>query len=252
MSYIKSEEQIERIRRSGKILKSVFDELRAATVVGAIPVKLDELANEAIKKKGGNPSLLGFHPDGADHPFPYTVCISLNDTIVHGRPSEIPIEDGDIISFDLVVDFQGGFSDSAFTMQVGRQDPKVSKLLNVTKEALNAGIAQIKPGNKLGDIGHAIEKTARKSGFNIVEGLGGHGVGNAVHEDPFIFNTGEKGTGIELVPGMVLAIEPMVSMGTNQIIQLPDDSFATADGSLSAQFEHTVLVTKTGHEIITA
>jgi len=249
--YIKTPDQINKIRQSGQILKSALNRLREEANIGVTTIELDNLAKEFIEASGGKPAFLGYKPDGAEHPFPYSTCISLHDVIVHGRPSSDKLKDGDVVSFDLGVDYNGGISDSAFTMIIGKKPKDLGKLLFITEKALQDGIKEIKPGNRLGDVGYAIEKTINQGRGYVCDGLGGHGVGIEVHEDPFVFNTGERGTGVELEEGMVLAIEPMASLKTQKIIQLDDDSYATSDGSLSAHFEHTVLVTKNGHEVLT-
>lgn len=249
--FIKSDKQIEKIRKSGAILSSVLKELTKRVGPGVKPIDLDILARELIDKAGGTPAFLGYKPEGALHPFPFALCSSVNEIIVHGRPSDEPLKERDIITLDLGVDWQGGISDAATTVAIGEITKGTQHLLELTKQALNKGIEQVKPGKTVGDIGHAIEKTAELGGLKIIDGLTGHGVGEKVHEDPIIYNFGEPNTGMELEPGMVIAIEPMISTGDKEIKQLADDSFVTADGSLSAQFEHTVLVTKNGNEILT-
>ena len=249
---IKSQTQIEKIRKSSKILSDVLKALKREVKPGVLPIDLDNLARKLIEEAGGTPAFLGYKPEGALHPFPYALCSSVNDIIVHGRPSDTPLKEGDIITLDLGVNWQGGISDSAITVPVGSIKKSTEHLLDLTKRALNSGIRQVASGKTVGDIGYAIEKTVIAGGGFIVDGLTGHGVGNEVHEDPIIYNFGEPNTGVELKTGMVIAIEPMVSMKTNEIKQLADDSFVTADNSLSAQFEHTVLITDSGSEILTA
>lgn len=251
-SLVKSQTQIEKIRKSGRILSGVLKALKREVEPGVLPTDLDNLARKLIEEAGARPAFLGYKPEGALHPFPYALCSSVNDVIVHGRPTETPLKDGDIITLDLGVNWQGGISDAAITIPVGNVPKSTEHLLDLTKRALNFGIRQIASGKTVGDIGHAIEETAINGGGLIIDGLTGHGVGNEVHEDPIIYNFGEPNTGMEQKAGMVIAIEPMISMETSEIKQRPDDSFVTADGSLSAQFEHTVLVTKDGSEILTA
>lgn len=249
---IKSQSQIEKIRKSGQVLSDVLKALSREIEPEVLPINLDNLARKLIGEAGGTPAFLGYKPEGALHPFPYALCSSVNEVIVHGRPSDTPLKDGDIITLDLGVNWQGGISDAAITVPVGNVSKSVEHLIDLTKRALDAGIRQVMPGKTVGDIGHAIEKIAINGGGKIVDSLTGHGVGNEVHEDPIIYNFGEPNTGMELKPGMVIAIEPMISMETNEVKQLRDDSFVTADRSLSAQFEHTVLVTKDGSEILTS
>lgn len=251
-SLVKSKSQIEKIRKSSHILSYVLKILSKEVKPGVLPIDLDSLARKLIEEEGGTPAFLGYKPEGALHPFPYALCSSVNDVIVHGRPSDTPLKDGDIIKLDLGVNWHGGISDSAITVAVGNISKSTEHLLDLTKRALYFGIKQIASGKTVGDIGYAIEKTVINGGGIIIDGLTGHGVGNEVHEDPIIYNFGEPNTGVELKNGMVIAIEPMVSMKTGEIKQRQDDSFVTADGSMSAQFEHTVLVTKDGYEILTA
>ncbi len=249
---IKSEKQIENIRKSGEILSSVLKKLAKEVKPGVKPIDLDALSRKLIEEAGGTPAFLGYKPEGALHPFPFALCSSVNDVIVHGRPSDTALKEGDIITLDLGVDWRGGISDAAITVPVGKISKDSQLLIELTRGALNKAIEQVKPGKTLGDIGHAVEKTVRLGGMSVVDGLTGHGVGEKVHEDPVVYNFGEPNTGMELEAGMVIAIEPMVAIGGSAIKQQRDDSFITADGSLSAHFEHTVIVTKNGYEIITA
>lgn len=248
---IKNPREIERIRKSGRILAEVLGKLQDEVKPGIKTVELDALALRLIENAGARPAFLGYKPDGAAHPFPHTVCVSVNQVIVHGRPSDLPIREGDIVSLDLGVDWQGGISDAAITLPVGNVEEGAKKLIEATEQALENGIRAAVQGNTLGDIGHAIETTLKSAGFHVIEGLTGHGVGIALHEEPAVYNFGEPGEGMELKEGMVLAIEPMAGIRTGEIIQLPDDSFATKDGGLSAHFEHTVLVREGEPEILT-
>jgi len=249
--FVKPEEKVNKIRKSGEILSSVLKELKKRVGPGIKPIDLDSLARELIEKEGATPAFLGYKPGGAMHPFPFALCSSVNEVVVHGRPSDKPLKEGDIISLDLGVNWKGGISDAAVTVPVGKISKEAQHLIELTKRSLNKGIGQVKPGRTIGDIGHAIEKTALLGGLKIVDSLTGHGVGDKVHEDPVIYNFGEPNTGVELSAGMVIAIEPMITIGESEINQLTDDSFATADGELSAHFEHTVLVTDSGSEILT-
>ncbi len=251
MSLIKTESQIEKIRESGKILGSVLRELKNVAKVGVTLLELDKIAYDLIKEKGGKPAFLGYKPDGAIKKFPYTLCASVNDTIVHGLPSAYKLVSGDVLKLDLGVDWQGGITDAAVTVPIGKVGKDTLSLIKATREALIEAIRVVKDGHTLGDIGYAITRTVERSNFKVVEGLTGHGVGNKVHEDPIIYNYGEPGKGELLRAGMVIAIEPMTSISTKKIVQLPDDSFVTADGSLSAHFEHTMLVTLKGAEVLT-
>lgn len=249
--YIKSDPKIERIRKSGEILSMVLKELAMKAKPGVKTIDLDTMARELIEKYGGSPAFLGYKPEGALNPFPFTLCASVNDVVVHGWPSTDILKDGDVLKLDLGVNWKGGISDSAVTVPVGKTSKEAQYLINTTRVALDKAIEVVKPGNTLGDIGYIIEKTVEEAGLTIIDGLTGHGVGDAVHEDPIVYNFGERGEGVVLSPGMVIAIEPMTSLGGSAIKQRKDDSFVTKDGSLSAQFEHTILVTATGREVLT-
>lgn len=251
-SMIKTPSQIENIRESGKILGSVLRKLRNVTKEGVSLLELDKFARELIIEKGGKPAFLGYRPYGAKAPYPATLCTSVNDVVVHGRPTKYKLKSGDVVKLDLGVVYNGGITDAAITMAIGHVDKKVHTLLNATEEALREAIRFAKPTHTLGDVGYAIEKTVSNKNFLIIEGLTGHGVGTEIHEDPVVYNYGRPGGGAKLKPGMVLAIEPMTAIGSSQIIQLKDDSFATSDGSISAHFEHTILITDGDAEILTA
>ncbi len=248
---IKNSQEIEQIRISGKILAGVLRELKARVVSGVTTIELDSIAQKLIVESGGKPAFLGYKPAGALRPFPHALCASVNQIIVHGLPSDTPLRNGDIVSLDLGVNWQGWMSDSAITVAVGNIPHKTQLLMNATERALESAIEQAVCGNTLGDIGYVIEESIISSGFWVVEDLVGHGIGRKVHEEPTIFNFGNPGEGLELKEGMVLAIEPMAGLTTGEIIQLSDDSFATKDGGLSAHFEHTVLVKKDKAEILT-
>ena len=183
--------------------------------------------------------------------FPYTLCASVNDTIVHGLPSAYKLVSGDVLKLDLGVDFHGGITDAAVTVPIGKVGKDALSLIKTTRDALVEAIKVVKDGHTLGDIGHAVTRTVERSNFKVIEGLTGHGVGSAIHEDPVIYNYGKPGKGLPLKANMVIAIEPMTSVSTKRAVQLPDDSFVTADGSLSAHFEHTILVTLKGGEVLT-
>ena len=251
MSLVKSPEDIKKIRQSSRILADTLK--RLATMVGpGVDLRdLERFAVSNIKQHGGKPAFLGYRPTGAGKPYPFALCTSVNEVVVHGLPRAYELKEGDVLKMDLGVNWKGGISDSALTVPVGKVSKEDMRLIKMTEEALKNGIAQVKPGNTTGDIGHAIETTVKDGGGFVVEGLSGHGVGNALHEEPSVFNYGTPGEGVPLKPGMVIAIEPMVSLKTSDIDQLDDDSYATADGSNSAHFEHTVLVTESGNEVLT-
>ncbi len=254
MSIITDNREIEILREGGRRLACLLRLLKEEVHPGVRTDTLNSLVERLIRESGDKPSFLGYHPQFAARAYPSAICISVNDEVVHGIPSENPIElqEGDIVGLDLGVTHKGLITDSAITVPVGKVDKKINKLLETTLESLNAGIKAAQVGNHIGDIGNAIEKCARKGGFSVVEVLCGHGVGRNVHEDPEIPNFGKKGTGEKIVSGLVIALEPMLNEGTNDVI-LDDDGYTirTEDGKLSAHFEHTILVTPNGPEILT-
>jgi methionyl aminopeptidase len=217
---------------------------------------LDLYAEKLIREMGDQPAFLDYQPDGADRPFPATLCVSVNDEVVHGIPSKNRIlKEGDIVSIDLGVKHEGLFTDMAMTVPVGSVRPSDMKLMAMTEEALHAGIDASFAGNTVGDIGHAIEnfvKGNKKTKYGVVEVLSGHGVGREIHEDPYIPNFGKPGRGAKLVPGMIIAIEPMLNLGTKNVT-IDDDGYTirTADGKRSAHFEHSILITDGEPEILT-
>lgn len=248
---IKTPEEIEKIRKAGKILAQVAKTVLARAEEGTSLKILDDLAKELTIKAGAKPAFLGYRPYGAKKPYPCSICTSINDIIVHGIPNSYRLKSGDILKLDFGVVWEGWYADAAWTIGIGEISPEARKLIKVTEQALFAGIKQAKSGKHLGDIGWAISDIIKKNNFSVAQGLTGHGVGKELHEDPSVFNQGQKGSGQVLKPGMVLAIEPMVSLGSGRIIQDKDDSFRTMDGSLSAHFEHTVAITEKGPEILT-
>jgi methionyl aminopeptidase len=250
----KNEKEISILRAAGKHLALVLNLLKEKAVAGISTKELDDIAREEILAMGDIPVLLNYKPEGATRPFPATVCISMNDEIVHGIPNENSriLKNGDIITFDLCLTHAGMTVDSAITVPVGKISQDAKLLLKATREGLEAGIKAIKIGGHIGDISNAIEKIANRYGMGIADGLSGHGVGFGVHEDPFVPNWGEKGDGPELKKGLVIAIEPMFTLGTDKIKLAKDKwTYKTADGSLSAHFEHTVVVTEKGAEVLT-
>lgn len=249
---IKTKEEIEIIRECGRRLASVLEAVSLAVRPGITTGELDMLARTIIEEAGDTPAFLRYKPDGAKIAFPATLCVSVNNQIVHGIPGDLVLKEGDIVGLDLGINHRGFFTDSAVTVPVGKTDEASQKLINVTKEALAAGISKARGGARIGDIGAAIEALAERHGYGIVRELGGHGVGYSVHELPYVPNYGEAGTGEELRPGMVLAIEPMFNIGGDDI-KLAADKFTyiTEDGSRSAHFEHTILITEGAPEILT-
>jgi methionyl aminopeptidase len=213
---------------------------------GVTTGELDRLAEEFIRSRGGVPTFLGYRG------FPASLCLSPNDMVVHGIPGKYRLEDGDILSVDVGVTLDGFVADAAYTHSVGDASDEAKRLLQVGQEALAAGVAQARPGNRLSDIGHAVQTVTEAAGFSVIRSLVGHGVGRSMHEDPQIPNFGEPGHGPPLQPGMTLAIEPMINAGGPDVV-LHDDhwSISTEDGSLSCHFEHTVAVTESGPRILT-
>ncbi|PKL72258.1 type I methionyl aminopeptidase [Candidatus Kuenenbacteria bacterium HGW-Kuenenbacteria-1] len=243
-----SKKQIELIRKSGKILAYVLNKVAKATKIGISSKELDELAEKIIINKKASPAFKGY--DG----FPASLCVSINENVVHGIPTKDKIlKQGDIVGLDLGVKYNGFFTDMATTVIVGKTQPQIKKMVEVTKKALELGIKQAKIGNTVGDIGKTIQFFVEKNGFSVIRQLTGHGVGLKIHEDPKIPNfTPSSWENIKLKEGMVLAIEPMVAMGDFKIKTLNDNwTIAMADKSLSAHFEHTIVVTKKGGEILT-
>ena len=234
------------MRRGAKILVEGLDRLEAALRPGVTTLELDRIAEEVITGAGAIPSFKGYRG------FPASICTSPNEVIVHGIPNDDPLQEGDIISIDVGVFYEGLHTDSAWTFPVGEVDADTAKLLQVTEAALDAAVAQCEPGKRIGDVGAAVEQVVEAAGYGLVREYVGHGVGRKLHEDPQIPNYGPPGRREALRPGMTLAIEPMVNLGTGWTEPLDDGwTVVTADGSLSAHFEHTVAVTDLGHEILT-
>ncbi|MBP9748057.1 MAG: type I methionyl aminopeptidase [Candidatus Pacebacteria bacterium] len=251
---IKTKEEIEILREGGKRLATVLNKVRDIVAPGVSTKDLDMYAEKLIREMGDEPAFLNYRPAGARTPFPASLCVSVNDEIVHGIPKKNHIlKEGDIVSIDLGVKHKGLFTDMAMTVPVGVIAPNVAKLLDDTEQALLAGINAAVGGASIGDIGHAIESFVRAKGnYGIVEELAGHGVGRAIHEDPYIPNFGKAGRGEKLVPGMVVALEPMLNLGTKKVTIDDDDwTFRTADKKKSAHFEHTILITEGEAEILT-
>lgn len=249
---IKSEEDIRVLREGGKRLAEILAEVAKAVKPGVKKRELNELAEKLIREGGDEPSFKNYKPDGAQIPFPASLCVSVNEEVVHGIPTDQELKEGDIVGLDLGLIHKRLFTDSAITVAVGKIDERAKKLLKVAKKALAVGIKEAKAGATTGDIGHAIEKFVHPSGFGIVRDLTGHGVGYAVHEPPYVPNFGKAGTGVELKPGMVIAIEIMLTeCGEN--IKVGKDKFAyvTCDNSRSAHFEHTIAITKKGAIVLT-
>ncbi|HBV00979.1 MAG TPA: type I methionyl aminopeptidase [Candidatus Taylorbacteria bacterium] len=251
---IKTTKEIGILREGGKRLAEILHSVAAAVHPGVSSGELNELAERLIKESGDIPSFLNYSPKGARRPFPAALCVSINDEVVHGIPNEKEkiLREGDIVALDLGLNHKGFFTDGAVTVGVGKIDARAEKLIETTKKALTVGIEAAHAGATTGDIGFAIAKFVRPLGFGIVRELAGHGVGYDVHEEPFVPNFGKKGEGIVLKAGMVLAIEPMLNEGGAGIKLDPDCyTYRTKDGSRSAHFEHTIVVTPKGAEILT-
>lgn len=241
------------MRQSGRRLSEVVAAVREQVRPGVSTLELDALAEEMIRKLGAVPSFKGYRVTGIPTPFPATICASPNEQVVHGIPTDRPLKEGDIISLDLCLVFGGYHADSAFTVAVGSVGEQVQRLLDVTERSLYEGIAQARPGQRIGDIGHAIQSVIQPHRFGIVRDYVGHGIGRRLHEQPSVPNFGKPGRGNLLKAGMVLAIEPMVTLGTHETKALEDGwTVVTADGSLAAHFEHTVAITPKGPEVLTA
>jgi len=253
MIIIKTPEEIKILREGGRRLATVLYKVRDMVAPGVSTYELDKYAEKLIREMGDEPAFLNYRPEGARIPFPATLCVSVNDEVVHGIPSKKRIlKEGDIVSLDLGVKHKGLFTDMALTTPVSAVSGSNSKLMRVTEQALQVGINAAVGGNRVGDIGNVIEKFVRPHKYGIVEILAGHGVGRAIHEDPYIPNFGKANTGAKLVPGMVIAIEPMLNAGTKNVTLDADGyTFHTADGKRSAHFEHTLLITEGQPEILT-
>ncbi|MEK7588713.1 MAG: type I methionyl aminopeptidase [Patescibacteria group bacterium] len=250
---IKTKEEIEIIREGGKRLATVLYKVKDKVAPGISTKELDIYAEKLIREYGDEPAFLNYRPVGARTPFPASLCVSINDEVVHGIPKEGRIlKEGDIVSIDLGLKHKGLFTDMALTVPVGKVAPALEQLMKITEESLHVGISAAVGGYRVGDIGDAIESFVKPHKYGIVDVLSGHGVGKYIHEDPYIPNFGRKGTGEKLVPGMVVAIEPMLNMGTKKVFIDKDNwTFKTVDGKRSAHFELTILITEGDPEILT-
>jgi methionyl aminopeptidase len=228
------------------MLSLLYDALKPMVKPGVTPKELDAFAYDFIKRNGGKPAFLGYEG------YPATLCVSVNEVVIHGIPNDRPLAEGDIVGIDSGIDLDGYFSDAAMTLPVGAIPKEAQRLLDVTRECLNLALEQVRPHARISDISRAVFSHATKNGFKVVRQYCGHGVGLGIHEDPQIPNYVSPGPNPRLVPGMVLAIEPMINVGTSDVRLLDDDwTVVTMDGSLSAHFEHTVLVTDSGCEVLT-
>jgi methionyl aminopeptidase len=255
MITIKTPKEIEILKEGGAILAKIIQDLAEKVKPGVSTRSLNDMAHNMATAAGAIPSFLNYTPDGATRPYPSSICISTNNEIVHGIPNEGEdkiLQNGDIVSLDMGIIYKEMFLDHAITVPVGKIDKESRELILVTKNALQIGIDAARAGGNVGDIGYAIDKYVKQFPFSHAEGLAGHGVGYAVHEDPYVPNTGRKGTGPKLKPGMVIAIEPMLNLGTGKI-KLDKDGYTyrTKDGKRSAHFEHTVLIAQDGPVVLT-
>lgn len=240
---VKTKEEREGVIEAGKRLGNVLEQVAKAARAGVTTRELDELAEKLIRAGGDEPAFKGFKPDGARVGFPAATCISVNDEVVHGIPTSRVLKTGDIVSLDLGLSHKGFIMDSALTVPIGKVSKEAQELMKATQRALYDAISAARPGARVGDISHATEEAYKKTSFSVVKVLGGHGVGAHVHEEPFIANAGHPGTGPEIKSGMVLALEPIANAGKAAVMLASDGfTYRTRDGSISAHFEHTILV----------
>ena len=246
MIIIKTEDEIKKMLVAGKVLSDVHHKLRDFIKPGVKTIEIDRFVENYLKERGAYPEQKGYEG------YPYSVCASVNDEICHGFPTEYELKDGDIITVDMVVNVDGWLADSAWSYEVGNVSPEAKKLLQVTREAMYKGIEKAVIGNRLGDIGAAVQKHAEDNGYSVVREFVGHGIGQEMHEDPQVLHYGKPGRGLRIQEGMVFTIEPMINMGKKELT-IDDNGWTarTKDGSLSAQYEHQIAITKDGPIIIT-
>ncbi len=246
MVSIKSDRELNLMRRAGEIVYETHQELKKHVKPGITTKQLDKIAYEYILSCDATPSFKNYQG------FPASICTSINDVVVHGIPNDTKLKDGDIISIDIGANYKGYHGDSAWTYAIGKISEEAKRLMELTEKSLFIGLEQVKPGNKIGDVSAAIGEFANEHNLGVVKELTGHGIGSSLHEDPHIPNYGRPNTGITLKPGMTLAIEPMLNLGTASIGVLDDEwTIVTRDGKLSAHYEHTVVVTEDGYNILT-
>lgn len=243
---LKSQADLAKMRRAGRLVAECHALVRAAIRPGVTTKTLDTLVHDHITKSGGTPAFLGYRIPGAP-PFPGSICASINEVVVHGIPGPRELAEGDIISVDIGVTLDGFVGDSAWSYPVGVVAPRAQRLLDVTEQCLWAALKQARVGNRIGDIGAAVQQHAEAHGYGVVRALSGHGVGRRMHEEPDVPNYGRPGTGLRLRAGMTMAIEPMITEGDYEIAELDDGwTIVTNDGTLSAHFEHTIAITPDG------
>lgn len=246
MIIFKSEQEIKKMHEAGKILAACHQEIEIMIKPGVSTLEIDAFVEKYLAKWGATPEQKGYRG------YKYATCASVNDEICHGFPNKKPLKDGDIVTIDFVVNLNGGLADSAWTHPVGNIANEAKRLLKVAKEALYIGIDQAQAGNRLGDIGHAVQAYVEAEGFSVVRDFTGHGIGSAIHEDPAVLHYGEPGKGVKLREGMVITIEPMVNVGSFRCkIDKNGWTARTIDGKLSAQYEHTIAITPNGPLILT-
>ena len=251
MIQLKSGRELEKMREAGRHVAEILLLLRELARPGVTTAEIDRAARQEIRARSLESSFLGYGPGGAP-PYPAVVCTSINDEIVHGIPSDRELRTGDLLKLDFGVIFEGFHGDSALTVPVGEVDERSRQLIETTRGSLYAGIKHMLPGERLGDVGHAVQEAAESEGFSVVRDFVGHGIGRALHEPPQLPNFGRPGRGQRLRAGMVIAIEPMVNCGSAEV-EIDEDGWTarTADGARSAHFEHTVAITENGPEILT-
>jgi methionyl aminopeptidase len=242
----RTDDEIKTMRRAGRVVAEMHDRIRTAIRPGVTPRQLDAIGRLVIDQRGARSNFLGYQG------FPAVICASPNDVVVHGIPDDTPLSEGDIIAIDCGAIVDGYHGDAAFTMGVGEIEPEAETLIEATRRALHAGIAEMVPGHRLGDLGYAIQATVERAGFSVVREYVGHGIGTAMHEAPDVPNYGRPGKGQKLRAGDVLAVEPMTCAGSAETTVLEDGwTVVTVDGSLSAHWEHTIAITDDGPEILT-
>jgi methionyl aminopeptidase len=248
---LKSTRELEKMRTAGRHVAEILVLLRQKVKPGVTTGEIDALAHREIERRGLGSSFLGYDPGGAP-PYPAVICTSVNDEIVHGIPGDRALEEGDLLKLDFGVIFEGFHGDSAVAIQVGESDPEICRLQEVTRQSLYAGVEQMQPGKRLGDVSHAVQCAIEKGGYSVVRDFVGHGIGRDLHEPPQLPNFGRAGRGPRLRPGMVLAIEPMVNAGGPEV-EMHEDGWTatTADHALSCHYEHTVAITNEGPQILT-
>lgn len=250
---LKTKEDIDILKEGGKIHAYILSILGEAVKPGVSAIEIDTLARVLLEERGATPAFLNYTPEGVSYPYPAAVCISVNDEVVHGIPHEdIIFREGDIVSVDIGVNYKGLITDAAITVACGEVSDEAQKLISINKEALSVAIKAARVGNTVGDIGYAIQEFVKPYGYGIIKILAGHGVGYSVHEEPYVPNYGKRGEGPTLVPGMVLAIEPMLTLGGDEVAVTEDEyTYVTHDGSLASHFEHTIAITEEGTVVLT-